>query len=222
MSDPETLPIHVHQEAALLPWYANGTLSESDRQHIDRHLATCPTCQAELEELTNLKSDLVSFYAAQPGLSPQASRRVLDTVRREASTRRIGQSGRQPWLERLDQEFRSFLLPRWVPTLAVVLLVAQAGSLLWLSTSLTNQQQVSSRSLASQTARFALAFQSGATEEGIRSLLQLVHGRVIDGPRADGTYMIEVLAEDESITQTKMELLRKRTDIVRSADSVKP
>ncbi len=222
MSDPETLPADVHQEAALLPWYVNGTLSESDRHQIDRHLATCPACRAELEELTRWKSDLGTIYAAQTGPSSQAARRVFDTVMREASTRRIGQTRQQSWLEGMDQWFRALFLPRWVPTLAAILLVTQVGLVLWLSMPPTKSEEVSSRSLGVQTARLSVVFQSGATEEHIRSLLQFVRGHVIDGPTTDGTYIIEVLAEDESIAHKKLEMLRERAEVIRSADLVKP
>jgi anti-sigma factor RsiW len=222
MNDPDTLPADVHQEASLLPWYVNGTLSETDRQQLDRHLATCQACRAELEELTQLKSELATFYASQPGPSSHTARLVLDTVARDASSRRISQTGQGSWPERVDEWFRSFFLPRWVPTLAATLLVTQVGLVLWLSMPPTQPEQVSSRSLGAQTARLSAVFQSGATEEQIRSLLQLVRGRVIDGPTTDGAYIIEVLAEDQSIAQKKLETLRERADIVRSVDHVKP
>jgi hypothetical protein len=223
MNDPDTLPADVHQEAALLPWYVNGTLSETDRQQLDQHLATCQACRAELEELTHLKRDLATFYAAQLGPSSHVARRIFDTVARKASTRGIGQTGQRSWLERMDQWFRSFFLPRWVPTLAATLLLTQIGLVLWLSMPATKpEEEISSRSLGIQTARLSVAFQSGATEEHIRFLLQLVRGRIIDGPTTDGTYIIEVLAEDQSMVQKKLEMLRERSDIVRSADPVKP
>jgi anti-sigma factor RsiW len=222
MNDPDTLPADVHQEAALLPWYVNGTLSESDRQQLDRHLATCPACRAELEELARLKSDLRTFYASQPGPSSHAAQRVLATVAREASARRTGHTGQQSWLERVDQWFRMLFLPRWVPTLAAILVVTQVGLVLWLSLPSRKPEVVSSRSVGVQTARFSVVFQTGATEEQIRSLLLLVHGRVIDGPTSGDAYIIEVLAEDESTAQKKREMLRERTDIVRSVDPVKP
>jgi hypothetical protein len=222
MNDPDTLPADVHQEAALLPWYVNGTLSETDRQQLDRHLSTCQACRAELAELTHLKSELATFYASQPGPSSHTARLVLDTVARDASTRRIGQTGLGSWPERVDEWFRSLFLPRGVPTLAATLLVTQVGLVLWLSMPPTQPEQVSSRLLGAQTARLSVAFQSGATEEQIRSLLQLVRGRVIDGPTTDGAYLIEVLAEDQSIAQKKLQTLRERADIVRSADHVKP
>lgn len=222
MNDPDTLPADVHQEAALLPWYVNGTLSESDRLQLDRHLATCPACRAELEELTHLKRDLATIYAAQPGPSSLAAQRVLATVAREASTPRIGQTGQGSWLERVDLWFQSFFMHRWVPTLAATLLLTQVGLALWLSMPPTKPEEVSSRSLGVQTARLSVVFQSGATEEHIRSLLQLVRGRIIDGPTTGGAYIIEVLAEDESVAKKKREMLHERIDIVRSVDHVKP
>jgi anti-sigma factor RsiW len=222
MNDPETLPADVHQEAALLPWYVNGTLSESDRHQLDRHLAICPACRAELEELTHLHSDLATFYAAQPGPTSQVARRVFEAVTREASARRISQAGEQSWLERIDQWFRALFLPRWVPTLAAILLLTQVGLVLWLSMPPTKLEEVASRSLGLQTARLRVVFQSSATEEHIRSLLQIVRGRVVDGPAPDGTYIIEVLAEDESVAHRKLDTLRERTDIIRSAHPITP
>jgi hypothetical protein len=67
-----------------------------------------------------------------------------------------------------------------------------------------------------------VAFHPSASEEQIRALLQSLQGRVIDGPAQDGTYIIEVTAIDASVEQNKVELLKKRTDVIRSAETVKP
>jgi endonuclease IV len=73
-----------------------------------------------------------------------------------------------------------------------------------------------------QTARQSVAFQRNATEEQIRSLLQSIRGRVIDGPTVDGLYTIEMLAGNESTTQKKLETLKERTDVIRSVEAIKP
>jgi putative zinc finger protein len=222
MNEQKTLPPHVHPEVALLPWYVNGTLGEADRQQIARHLESCATCRAELDELTNLRTELTAIYATQPGPTGQTARSVLGAVAREVSARRISHASCESGLARIDQWFRSFFMPRWVPTLVAVLLVTQVGLLLWISMPPAEQGLVSSRSLGTQTARLSVAFQHDATEEQIRSLLQSVRGRVIDGPTIDGLYTIEVLAENESTTQKKLETLKERTDVIRSAEAIKP
>jgi putative zinc finger protein len=222
MSEQKTLPPDVHPEVALLPWYVNGTLGDTDRQQLARHLESCSACRTEVDELTDLRTKLTAIYAAQPGPSAQTARSVLGTVAREVPARRISHASHESRLARIDLWFRAFFMPRWVPTLAAVLLITQVGLLLWISMPPAEQGLVSSRSLGMQTARVSVAFQRDATEEQIRSLLQSIHGRVIDGPTVDGLYIIEVLAEDGSTTQKKLEALTGRTDVIRSAEAIKP
>ena len=39
----------VHPEiSSLLPWYVNGSISASERQHVDEHLTLCTHCRDEL------------------------------------------------------------------------------------------------------------------------------------------------------------------------------
>lgn len=222
MSDQDTLPAHVHPEAALLPWYANGTLNESDRRLVDQHLAGCSTCRTELEDLTGLASALTALYNAQPGPSPDTSRNVRESIAREASVRHPESGGQRSWLDRVDEWFRSLFVPRWVPTLAATLLLAQIGLIIWISMPEPHPEQITTRSLGMQQTRIIVAFQNTATDEQIRGLLQNIHGRIIDGPTADGRYIIEAPAADTSVVQHKLDLLRGRQDLVRSADPTAP
>lgn len=222
MSDQDALPAHVHPEAALLPWYANGTLNEADRRRVDQHLTGCSTCRAELEDLTGLKSALTTLYAAQPGPSPDTSRSVRNSVAREASVRQPRSGGQRSRLDIVEEWFRSLFVPRWVPTLAATLLLAQIGLIMWISMPVPHPEQITTRSLGMQTARIIVAFQNAATDEQIRGLLQSMHGRITDGPTADGHYTLEIPAADSSVVQRNLDLLRGRHDIVRSADQPSP
>ena len=221
MTDPDTMPSDVHPEVALLPWYANGTLREVERQQVGRHLESCASCRRELGELTALKRRLTAAYEAQPAPSARLVGQVMAQV--TADARRAAERTSEPssWLDGVDHWFRSLFLPRWVPTLAAALLIVQAGLLLWVGLPPTEPEQVSTRSLGMQAATFVVAFQPSATEEQIRTLLQQVHGRITQGPTVEGRYMIEVPSTDASTTQKKADLLRARTDIVRSADLAK-
>jgi anti-sigma factor RsiW len=222
MSEPEALPSHVHQEVALLPWFVNGTLGDAERQQVANHLAGCKACRMELEDLKGVKTELTAIYAAQPGPSPTIARSVLRTAAEEASIHRATRTTLGSWVQGVDQWLRSLLLPRWVPTLAATILLAQLGLLLWTIVPTIQTEEVTTRSVGMQTARFKVTFQNTATEEQIRSLLQTVRGRLVDGPTVDGNYTIEVLAGDESTAQNKLEMLRLRTEVVRSAVSLKP
>ncbi|QFT88010.1 Anti-sigma-K factor rskA [Bacillus sp. THAF10] len=59
--------------------YFNGHLSQTEREEFEQHLATCPDCQEELQELQELLGDvaLVSEQASPP---PEMKKRILDNV----------------------------------------------------------------------------------------------------------------------------------------------
>jgi anti-sigma factor RsiW len=222
MNEPETLPPGIHPEAALLPWYANGTLPATEREQMAQHLKSCAACRAELDEIASLQTRLKPCYESRSGPSPDVVRSVLGTVTREAVARQEKQPPQSFWLGRIDQWFRSWFLLQWTPTLAAALLVAQLGLLVWVGVSPTPQGQIVTRSLGMQSAKIAIAFQTSATDEQIRTLLQSVRGRVIDGPTTAGLYTIEVLSADTSIAEKKRALLQARADVVRSAELVRP
>lgn len=172
--------------------------------------------------MTALKRQLTTAYQVQSAPSARLAGKVMAQVAAEA--RLVGDRTAEPssWLHGMDQWFRSLFLPRWVPTLAAAFLIVQTGLLLWVGLPPTEPERVSTRSLGMQTAAITVTFQPSATEEQIRTLLQQVRGRITQGPIADGLYTIEVLSTDASTIQRKADLLRARTDIVRSADPVKP
>lgn len=222
MTEPDTMPADVHPEVALLPWYAAGSLRDTERRQVARHLESCASCRRELEELTAMKRRLTATYEAQSAPSAQLARSVMARVAADARATRDRTPHPSSWLHGMDRWFRSLFLPRWVPTLAAGLLIVQTGLLLWVGLPPTESEQVSTRSLDMQTATIAVTFQAAATEEQIRILLLQVRGRIRHGPTAEGLYTIEVPSTDASTTQRKVDFLKARPDIVRSADPVKP
>lgn len=225
MSEQDVLPREVHPEAALLPWYVNGTLKDEERQQVAQHVEVCTLCRNELEELMSIRTSLKVIYESQPGPSEQTARSVLASVGQQGSrkgTKGTRRPDQKPALGFIDEWLRSFFMPRWVPTLVALLLVSQAGILLWLTAPAPDTGEVSTRSLAMQTARIQLSFQSATTAEQIRSLLQSLPARLIDGPTENGEYTIEVLAVDKAAANKKLEVLRSRSDVVHSAQLLTP
>jgi len=216
MTDPDTIPDDVHSEVASLPWYAAGTLRDAERQLVARHLESCASCRRELDELTSIKRQLTATYEAQSAPSTRLARSVMAQVAADERAARDRTPEHSSWLHGMDHWLRSLFLPRWVPTFVAVSLIAQLGLLLWIGRPVTESEQVSTRSLGMQTTVIAVTFQPTATEEQIRALLKQVRGRITDGPTSDGFYTIEVPSNDASTMQKKMDLLRARTDIVRS------
>jgi anti-sigma factor RsiW len=222
MPEPETLDQRIHPEGALLPWYLNGTLREDERRQVEQHLLSCAACRAELNELTQLNAQLQEVYRAQPDASTQIQRAVLAQVKLEVSGKQPKSVSGPQRLKALDDWFRSLFVPRWAPALAVTLLVAQLGLLLWSMGRLTPSDQVMTRGLGSPTVRLRLVFQETAPERQIRSLVQGMHGRIVDGPTSDGAYIMELPAGDQAAAEKKVDALRRETESVRTVELVAP
>lgn len=97
----------------LLPAHLERTLDQAAQANVERHLASCGDCRAELELLRALAEEPVpdpgeAFWAAQPG-------RVFRALRREEERRRSWWGSRVPL---------SITLPRWAWTAAAILIFA--------------------------------------------------------------------------------------------------
>ena len=222
MVEPDSQDHPIHAEGALLPWYLNGTLQEDERRHVDQHLSACAACRAELEELTQLNVQLHEVYVAQSEPSTGIQRAVRVLVQRETSEKDTKPVTGSVWLNRSQAWFRSLFIPRWAPVLAVTLLVAQLGLLLWSLTLPTLSDQVMTRGLGAPTVRLRVIFQETASERQIRVLVQGVHGRIVDGPALDGAYIMEVPAGDRAATQKKVDALRSQTESIRTVEPMTP
>ncbi|MDE3049735.1 MAG: zf-HC2 domain-containing protein, partial [Nitrospirota bacterium] len=209
-----------HPEGALLPWYLNGTLREDERRQVDQHLSSCAACRAELDELAQLNVQLHEVFAAQSEPSSRLQRAVLGQVALEASTKGAKSVSGPQRLKGLDEWFRSLFAPRWAPALVVTLLVAQLGLLLWSMTRPTLLDQVTTRGLGAPTVRLRVVFQETASERQIRSLVQGLRGRIVDGPTSDGAYIMEFPAGDQAAAQKKVDVLRSQRESVRTVEPV--
>jgi anti-sigma factor RsiW len=86
VNENENTYAHVHTTVVeLLPEYALGLLAAPDEQAVSAHLADCPECRLELEELRETTSHLA--FAAPPAMpSPAVKAALLARVERLAAT----------------------------------------------------------------------------------------------------------------------------------------
>ena len=238
MTEPEEkLGSEVHPAATLLPWYLNGTLREEERQEVARHLRECQPCRTELDELSRLRQQVKAAYADLPGLSPQAFRSVMATIRDERRSQperqrvfRWERAESSSWLDALDRWLRPMFAPRWVPVIASTLIIGQLALLLWVAGQEpaiaprnipTSTDGVVSRGIPTATARYRVAFQETAPEGKIRTVLHDIGGRIVDGPSPDGFYTIEVPASDQALLEKQLESLQRQADLIRSVERLK-
>ena len=122
-------PMNHETANGVLPWYANGTLADDERQHVEEHVHACLTCHLELKK----EHELHELVRASPtvNLAPQEgfdrlSRRLNDDARggRSAAEQLAGAVERL-WgpLSTLSSATRF--------SMAALVLLAVAGVLSW-------------------------------------------------------------------------------------------
>src|SRR5262249_28009425 len=118
-----------HQEIIeSLPWYVNGTLSQTERAEIAQHLAAgCRECTQEVASLTALRKAVVAVGDQAPEPSAYLLNRALaqiedyERTRSQAENRQKEKAGSSPrWLAEM-----SAIWGRKTPVFARVALAAQ-------------------------------------------------------------------------------------------------
>lgn len=220
-------PHQRHEETSLLlPWYVNGTLEPDERALVEIHLSECGECAAEGNELRRMKAAVVQAIEDEPVPSLPPLTRIRARVEEEKEVRLSRRA-------RFDSRLASLLQRRPVPVLITALLVVQfaviAGltGVLFFAPRHTGVEPMSGPGVLERgipAPRIQIAFQATASEPAIRGLLHQIHGRIVDGPSAKGTYRVEVLlpSGDPAELEGLLKTLRARTDLVRFAGRVEP
>ena len=212
----------------LLPWYANATLSKEEREIVGSHLANCPECVRELENLTGIQRAIV-----EAGNQVQASPRLtLDRALaqiEEYEQTKVQTAHRKPVLDRLRERFIEFWSGWWsvTPTWPRAIIAVQAILLVCLGGALYYEQHkenVYTTSSASSgdrsNTRIAVSFDENASELQIRQAIASVHGTIVNGPSALGLYTIQVPIPIEHTAEIQQALntLRQDDRVVRFAE----
>jgi anti-sigma factor RsiW len=202
----------------LLPWYANGTLAEGERLKVEAHLRECAECRGELESVVSLRQDARAMFESEPAPSARLRSEVMARVRKS----RRGAAQPRPFLESLATLFQPLMRPKWAPALAAMLIVVQAGMLGWFALQSSPQPEVQPRGVETAAARIRIVFNPHATEQDIRAALTALNGRIVDGPSADGGYVIELPAVEPTVLSQRLRELRERPGVVERIENVAP
>lgn len=215
-----------HPTATLLPWYLTGTLKESERQAVDEHLATCAECRAELEHLTRLRIPMKTAFLEEAAPDLRVQQRVMGRILAEG---RAPQSTPQPQpgeraVDTVEQWFRRFFAPRWIPALAMILLIGQLTLLLWTAGEQTTLPpgHIVARGIQPVSTRVVLVFQESIPEVRIRATILALRGRLVDGPTAEGRYTIEVPSTETQSLDQQLHTLQQQSEVIRRAERLAP
>ncbi|MAM63007.1 zf-HC2 domain-containing protein [Maritimibacter sp. UBA3975] len=180
---------------ALLPFYANGTLSDAERAEVEAALAEDPSLDLELSVLRAMRENLQSEEPGSPGEFGLA--RLMREVDREARA--------QPRAPARGIPVRFWQV---AAALALVALVAQ-------SLFLFDSRAPDYRLAGEADGQIVVAFDPEATEADIRALLNGLGLEIVGGPSALGLY--ELADPAGEVTEADLEALRGAPQ-VESAD----
>ncbi len=236
MTEQSNISESSHPTVTLLPFYLNGTLSEEERQEVDRHLAECESCRQELEEMRSLQVSVKSYFSTLPQPPADICNKVQARILAESQSEKPHTpTDHAPTIESFGTRFQAYLhslfSTQWAPALAVSLILGQAVVLFWTLTLPATaprgnevqrpgpviERSVPQAPVPSIRRQFHIAFQDKTPEHIIRRIIRDLNGRIVDGPTAEGLYTIEVPDSDAGQLETIIQDLNKKRDVIRMA-----
>lgn len=223
-----------HEEInLLLPWYLNGTLDTEEKEVVKKHLSDCPLCHMEMEELKTLRRTIMEANEAQNQiLSVPVEKMEMDVMDRidayeenaEQNPQRVPIIESQSLWTKVQGFFDGITMPAMSPVGMAALFIIQFAIILGLAgTLLFSEPEYEVLSVDTQTARdmgptIMISFKDSATEREIRDLLNSIDGRIIDGPKTGGLYIVELPKELDSQNNldSEIEKLKSNTDVVKN------
>jgi anti-sigma factor RsiW len=228
MHEREDHDERIHQRIwELLPWYANGTLSEPDRKRVADHTAGCRRCRDEAETCQRTAVAIKGLGEVAPSPHPVQLQRVLARIdaaeQAETREREEQRAGRWPFgMPRRALQALVAATPRPLRgalAAQAAIIVLLVGVLAWgeLHTGASPASSSLYQTLSDPapapggTVALRVMFSPRATEKEIRDLLLAVHGEITAGPSPFGVYTVEVTAAGHPASVV---LTRLRSDSV--------
>lgn len=218
-------PYLAHQEITLLlPWYVNKTLRDHELKAVEKHLKVCLTCKREIAALQKISLAVNQADALNSAAQASFSRLKNRLHQPEASVSAqacaqpsgIKKSTQLKWYHKLNLDFF-----RWPQTAAVMLSVLALAVIVPGYYVAGPLQQSDFRTLSSsENASFnaneiKVIFAQGLGREQIGQVLDGIHGRIADGPSAEGAYLIRLTEATEVRTVLDaLAALRKNSGVL--------
>ncbi len=195
---------------ALLPWYANGTLSAQDARRVEQAVAQDPALAAELAAIRDEAAETIHLNETLGAPSSRAMHKLFAAIDAEPAR---GPSA-APSLSTRITGFFAALSPRALASAAAavaVVLVLQAAVIA--SVLVGNYGAAKYETASYQAAKVAdgtialVRFAPEARIADINDLLATYHATVVDGPKAG---MFRIAIGDKSLSKAERERLMAR------------
>ena len=165
----------------LLPWFANRTLGDAEREQVEAHLAQCAECRAELAAERQLAAAIESSAASDTGPSWERMKQKL-----EAAGKPDFRPAAPFWMRRVPLAW----------AIAGPMAAAAAIAILFVNLPATPSPQPQYHALGtadiSRPANLVVQFQSSSRVSDMQQALQSADARLISGPTPTGAYLLYV------------------------------
>lgn len=211
----------IHKDINLiLPWYLNGTLKPEELAKVENHISICSECKSEIERLRLIQLSIIESSEAITVPEKQMEDDIMRRIDLYESS--IKSPADFSLWAKVNQLIESFHIPNFSPALAMTLVVIQLAVIGILSGKLyTQDQKITTLSGNNSTIkyggpRFIVVFNSSASEGEIRKLLTQFNAKIIDGPKANRFYILQLeeKPEAEITTEKILEELKNKTDVI--------
>lgn len=172
----------------LLPWWVNGSLDDTERGMVERHVQNCAACRREAAQLRHLQAAIQS----EPG--DVAATLGLGRLRaRIAPAHPHGRSGWRAW-----PIWHWLGGPRAMPMALIAGLLGVAVGLLVWGALRGPAETMGYRTLSAVPAQpgpqahITVVFDGRTSEGEMRALLLSLHANVVGGPTPEGAYLLAV------------------------------
>ncbi|MCL4243810.1 MAG: zf-HC2 domain-containing protein [Candidatus Dadabacteria bacterium] len=223
-----------HEEIKLLlPWYLGGKLGADELETVKRHLSECTDCAGEIEELNFMGAVITepdeALGAAIEMRIPDMEADIMDRINayedaRAPESRPAAAPVKASAWDKVLEFFEGFEFPFQLPVGAAALVLLQLAIIIGLVYKIYLGEPESyvvlsgPQETAASGPVIIVSFVDTATEAQIRETLSGIEGRIIDGPKAGGLYVVELPAEagsGKSVEQV-IEDLKSEKDVVKS------
>lgn len=217
----------------LLPWYLSGKLDAAELETVKRHISECAACAGELEELRFMGAAITepdeSLNATLDMRLSEMESNIMERINafedsRAPEKRSAAAPVKASIWERVQELFEGFKLPLQMPAGVAALVLLQLALIIGLAYKLYLGEPEGyvvlsgPRETAAAGPVIIVSFVETATEAEIRNTLSEIGGRIIDGPKSGGLYVVELPAEggSEKSVERVMEDLKSEKDVVKN------
>jgi anti-sigma-K factor RskA len=206
-------PLEPQDVEELLPWYVTGRVSREEARGIEAALKTMPDLTDKLAQVQREREAVARAAEAVEPAPPETLQRLLqqvETTRQSRVPRIHVQGDAGGWVK--GALARNVV---WQAAFAIACVVVVALGVQLYNPS--NGGGIATNINDSGGATLLVTFQPAASAADIAGLLTGLNAKVVDGPRANGLYVVHVPAAQASDVDAAMSALLAHKDLVMTA-----